>query len=321
MEKKDRILSASRIKTLETCSWSYWANYHLKIPQQQNEGALRGTIAHLIFELLLTERHKKHYWPIVKAGTIEASPAIKRLIIKLLQKDARKWDLPNMDTLETFELMDEMILVGLKNDFFGSRGEIKDPEYEFLIESEDPKYKIRGFMDKPIHYKKKLKIVDYKSSKYKFRGEELTSNIQAMAYSLAARKIWPDHKPEVEFLFLRHGKNPSQVLKFNDDQLLGLEYLLAGIYEKINNFTESDAKSNYAINTKKNSWMCKIGTWRCPYLKGYTYWQLLDKDDNVIKGSLKEDLIAEKGQKIVKKFYEGCPAHNSPAEKDLLSDF
>ena len=48
-------------------------------------------------------------------------------------------------------------------------------------------------MDKPIHYKKKLKIVDYKSSKYKFRGEELTSNIQAMAYSLAAKKIWPNH--------------------------------------------------------------------------------------------------------------------------------
>ena len=67
--------------------------------------------------------------------------------------------------------------------------------------------------------------------------------------------------------------------------------------------------------------MCKIGTWRCPYLKDYTYWQLLDKDDIVVKGSLKDDLVAEKGQKIVKKFYEGCPAHNKSEEKDLLADF
>ncbi len=320
-EQKDKILSASRIKTLETCSWSYWCNYHLKVPQQQNEGALRGTIAHLIFELLLVERHKKHYWPIVKACTIEASPSITRLVWKSLKRDAKKWDLPNMDTQETFELMDQMILVGLNNDFFGARGEIKAPEYEFLLESEEPKYKIRGFMDKPIHYKKKLKIVDYKSSKYKFRGEELTSNIQAMAYSLAAKKIWPNHTPEVEFLFLRHGRSPAQNLKFNNDQLFGFEYFLAEVFAKINNFTEEDAKSNYAKGTKKNSWMCKIGSWRCPYLESYAYWQLLDKDDKVIKGSLKDDLVAEEGQKVVKKFYDGCPAHAKKSSDDDLFDF
>ena len=47
---KEKILSASRIKTLETCSWSYWCNYHLRVPQKQNEGALRGTVCHLAFE-------------------------------------------------------------------------------------------------------------------------------------------------------------------------------------------------------------------------------------------------------------------------------
>jgi len=42
MEKEPlKILSASRIKTLETCSWVYWNNYHAKIPQTQNDGSLR----------------------------------------------------------------------------------------------------------------------------------------------------------------------------------------------------------------------------------------------------------------------------------------
>jgi hypothetical protein len=57
MEKQSlKTLSASRIKTLETCSWVYWLNYHAKVPQSQNDGALRGTICHTIFELLLNKR-------------------------------------------------------------------------------------------------------------------------------------------------------------------------------------------------------------------------------------------------------------------------
>ena len=53
---KERVLSASRLKTLETCSWSYWCNYHLKLPQKQNEGALRGTVCHLVFEMLVKKK-------------------------------------------------------------------------------------------------------------------------------------------------------------------------------------------------------------------------------------------------------------------------
>ena len=56
---KEKVLSASRLKTLETCSWSYWCNYHLKLPQKQNEGALRGTVCHLVFEMLVKKKHKK----------------------------------------------------------------------------------------------------------------------------------------------------------------------------------------------------------------------------------------------------------------------
>ena len=112
MENKEvKILSASRIKTLETCSWVYWNNYHDKVPQTQNEGSLRGTICHTVFELLLNKRHKKHYKNIIENNSINGSKGISKLVKKLSLE---------VGLAEShYELLDQMILVGLKEDFFG----------------------------------------------------------------------------------------------------------------------------------------------------------------------------------------------------------
>ena len=93
-EQIKKILSASRLKTLETCSWSYWCNYHLKLPQKQNEGAQRGTVCHLAFEMLVKPKHKKHYNKIVKGNSIEASPAVYRMVMRNLIKMEKESDLP-----------------------------------------------------------------------------------------------------------------------------------------------------------------------------------------------------------------------------------
>ena len=131
---KEKILSASRLKTLETCSWSYWCNYILKLPQKQNEGAQRGTVCHLVFEMLVKKKHKKHYEKIIKANTIDGSPAIVRLVMKHLRQMEKSSDLP-MTNEENTELVWDMIMVGLKYDFFGWGGKVDNPEFEFLLES------------------------------------------------------------------------------------------------------------------------------------------------------------------------------------------
>jgi len=320
-----KILSASRIKTLETCSWSYWCNYNLKLPQKQNEGALRGTVCHLVFEMLVKKKHKKHFTKISKAGTIKASPAIHRMVMKHLIQMEKSFDLP-MTNEENTELVDDMIVVGLNCDFFGKGGQVDKPEHEFLLDNEDPKYKIRGFIDKPIVYKrgKKIKIVDYKSSKYKFRGEELHSNVQAMVYTLAAQQEWPDYAPTVEFQFLRHPRSPLQQLQFNKEQLRGLEYYLAHAFQIINNFTEETAKTNYAADTKKNSWMCKIGKWRCPYIDPYDYFVIVNEEGEEIKKSFKEKellSVLSDGQKVEKRSYDGCPRHKKTSHDNILDMF
>jgi hypothetical protein len=173
-------------------------------------------------------------------------------------------------------------------------------------------------MDKPIQYKGKkfIKIVDYKTSKQKFRGEELETNIQAMMYSLAAKKLWPRFKRRmVQFLFLKFPRSPAQELEYSDKQLKGFEYYLEGVNKLIENFKEQDAKSSYAPSTG-HGWLCgpaKSG-WICPYHKPSNYYVLLKKNGEQLKSSFENDFDPKDGQTVEERHYEGCPAKNCQAE-------
>lgn len=312
-----KYLSASRVKTLETCSWIYWCKYILNLPDPSNAGALRGTICHLVFEILIDKRHIKHFNIILEKSSTKASPAIDRMVIKHLKKSA-------IFTDENYEMVCDMILVGLQNDFFGGKGaKIDKPEQSFEIINESPKYMIKGFMDKPIRYDKKkiIRIVDYKSSKKKFRGEELESNVQAMMYSLAARTLWPEYKPVIEFLFLRFPKQPVQELQFTEEQLNGFESYLEYASEIIDSFDEAAANANFAYFNSKNKWLCGVGSWTCPFKKGYEYFALVE-GGKVVKSSLNDDLIASESQKVEKRTYAGCPkfASGSPCSSKSTDD-
>jgi len=313
MEKQSlKTLSASRIKTLETCSWVYWNNYHTKVPQSQNDGALRGTICHTIFELLLNKRHLKNYKRIIKKNAIDGDEGIDRLVKKLSAKV--KLDESN------YKLLNDMILVGLKNDFFGEGGEIVKPEYDFDITNEEPKYHIKGFIDKPIKIKKEMHIIDYKSSKYKFRGDDLEANIQAMMYSLASKKLWPKLKPIVKFLFLRFPKQPIQELIFTDEQIKGFEHYLEHINDYINKFNEESARANFAVDNQKNKWMCQVGGWKCPYKDPYKYYVKVNDEGQVVETSLENNFKDIKGFKVEIRDYEGCPKFQSSSKKDDFLD-
>jgi hypothetical protein len=313
MEKQSlKTLSASRIKTLETCSWVYWNNYHAKVPQSQNDGALRGTICHTVFELLLNKRHLKNYKRIIKKNAIDGDKGVDKLVKKLSAKV--KLDESN------YKLLNDMILVGLKNDFFGEGGEIVKPEYDFDIINEEPKYHIKGFIDKPIKIKKEMHIIDYKSSKYKFRGDDLEANIQAMMYSLASKKLWPKLKPIVKFLFLRFPKQPIQELIFTDEQIKGFEHYLEHINDYINKFDEESARANFAVDNQKNKWMCQVGGWKCPYKDPYKYYVKVNDKGQVVETSLENNFKDIKGFKVETRDYEGCPKFQSSSKKDNFLD-
>jgi hypothetical protein len=323
--KGGQFLSASRIKTLETCSWQYWCKYQLGLPDSTNSGALRGSLCHLIFELLLKPRHKKHYDAILKKKSMKGSKAVYNLALKHMRKFETNSEQGVIEK-EDHDLVNKMVYIGLNHNFFGHEGAVIDcPEQEFKIQNDVPNYNIYGYMDKPIKYskKKELKIVDYKSSKRKFQGEELESNVQAMMYALAATKLWPEFKRIiVQFLFLRFPRQPVQELEFTKDELKGFEVYLEHLNKIINNFSEDNGKSNFA-SENGNGWLCgpaKSG-WICPFHKPFDYYVLLDNDGKRIKSSYENDFDIQDGQSVEKMSYAGCPAKNCSSKEEDLFDF
>jgi hypothetical protein len=343
-----KALSASRIKTLENCSWLYWCNYHLKLPQKQNEGAKKGDVCHDVFEMLLTQKRKSYTKTLISAGSVTGIPAIARYIKKLIKK-ARLHD-----TVDGFRHIDEMIMVGLKNDFWVKGGKLVAPEFKFDLVNDKPKFRIKGFMDKPFIRGDEVIIDDFKSSKKKFEGEDQESNLQALMYSYAATVLWPHLKPTVRFVFLQYPRDPMMSVTFSKDALLGFKYYLEAMQQRVDGFNEFSAKNNFAAdhpagtNTFTGKALCgwasrpgqlkKDGTemWHCPYRFPYDYFAI-KKDGQVVTTSLKrEDLRPLKAGEVIEKLhYEGCPKHISPlddmntpvkttsktAYKNVLDDF
>jgi hypothetical protein len=313
-------LSASRIKTLQSCSWMYYCNYNLKLPQKNNSGAMRGTVAHLIFEILANPRHQHYVTKIVKSGTCLKDPAIFKLILKAAKREGL--DLDEMvkplkksgQEITNLKCIDEMILVGLKFDFIGN-GKLIGSEWEFDITSEEPKYRIGGFVDRIFKDKKQMIIRDFKSSKKAFRGEELASNLQGMMYSLAVRKKYQKQKDVlVKFLFLRYPEDPERECPhFSEEELSGFEHYLEYLNGYLKNFDEKKASSNFAAHEYSTKWMCQTKSgWRCPYLDAIEYKVLIDKEGRIIKSIFATEDFKERDLKpeyrIEIRKYEGCPA-------------
>ena len=110
--------------------------------------------------------------------------------------------------------------------------------------------------------------------------KDLEANVQAMAYTLAAKRKWPKsaENVQVEFVFLKFPTQPLQQIVISEEQLKGFEHYLAYMYERINNFSEKEAKSYYAAHKPETKFFCKAGDhWKCPYLLPYDYYAVEDE--------------------------------------------
>lgn len=340
-------LSASKIKKAQSCSWSYWATYHLKVPDASNDGASRGWICHLIFELLGAEKHRKIYDEIILKDSIFLCQPIKRLV----GYHAKKLKVNDPDNLK---MIDDMTMAGLHFDFFGqARGDpdeaISEQAFDISVDEAETLYRLRGFIDKLFFYKKEeLAIIrDFKSSKSVFKGKEATDNLQDLIYTLAVRKLFPNFKKrQVEFLFLKfdlHASGNLKMAQISDTELAGLECYLTGVQSFLDQFDEFDAVSNFAgaqgypsdgsfggpLMCGKDGFKISKGkpllddngnpivAYICPYRKPLDYLALKNKDGKIIRGFFldqKENIPvnSEEGEFIEEIRYDGCPYWNKP---------
>ena len=328
-------LSASRIKTAQSCSWLYWCKYKLHLPDKSNDGAKRGSICHLVFEVLGEKRRKKYYNKIIKSQDVFAVPSIKKLILK----HAVKYE---VDDEENIQMIKEMIYNGLAYDFFGTDTgkptiEYSEKDFDIIKNDGSIKYKIRGFIDKLFLYKKKkyALIRDFKTSKAVFKGKDATDNLQDLMYSLAVKNLFPEYSTRVsEFLFLKfeleQDVSNSGIMRMkplDEEELLGFEIQLSEIQKYLDNFTEKHAKANFAAYKdfpKDGSFSGKLlcgfakkkgelkldgnPKWYCSMKFDFFYYQVFDSDKNIIASYFEEDFTEDLVPDM--KYYEGCPAHS-----------
>lgn len=324
-EKNKITLSASRIKTFESCSWLYYCDYLLKLPKSSNDGANRGTIVHLILECLLNPRHKHHFDSIIKNKTL----LFQKSITKLINKHAKKL---NVDSVENIGMIHSMILVALQNDFF-CNGAIIKAESEFKFENEH--FNILGYIDKEAyHGESDIVIWDYKTSKAKFTQDEIEYNLQNLMYSLATYKKYKTI-PQINFLFLRFPNKPlQQAPRCSLAQLEGFEVYLGSVASAMASINEKTAKLNLACKSSEKRWLCGSNRysnqrkedgslmWGCPHKFGYEYYIVVDSTGKIKQSSKeKSELQVKDGDKVKKMRYLGCPAFKEAKPKITISDF
>lgn len=296
---KKLYLSASRVKNFLDCSWQFYHNYILKVPETTHPKTKLGTLTHLILEVLQNPRHKPHLDKIVKTRDVYSSAPVSRLIDNFLKKN------PDI-TEEIYKELNKLVFTALDHDYF-SKGakEVLPPEFPFEIDFDG--FSIKGFIDKLAIYDNHAIITDYKTQGKKFTKKELEDNIQALFYQLAVDKIFK-LPSRVDFILLRYP--PTSINKTNHLQtvaavkngiLNGFKIWLKEINKEITGLNKDNCHNN--LKACKDIGFCNRV---CKLRDPFDYYVLLDKDGMIITSSRDEISKIEKGQKVEKRAYNGC---------------
>ena len=160
-------------------------------------------------------------------------------------------------------------------------------------------------------------------------------------YSLAVKKLFPKYSNRVsEFLFLKFDLDPNasksgvvRMKPLDPEELEGFELQLTEIQKYLDNFSERDARYNFAAHQgfpKDSSFsgklLCGFATrkgelkkdglpkWHCPMKFDFFYYEVYNKEGQFSKSYFEEEfsesLIPEGGSYELR-YYKGCPAHSS----------
>lgn len=150
-------ISASRLNSLDQCSWKFYCEEVLKLPSKTHPKTLVGTITHGILECLLNPRHQDKYNRIIQEpSSVYNCPVVSRYI--KIQQNKHGIEQKLIDDI------DEMVLLVLKStDYLDKKADERfAPEHEFKFKIAD-KYEVKGFIDRIYRKNNLYCIIDYKT--------------------------------------------------------------------------------------------------------------------------------------------------------------
>lgn len=291
----------------------YLSNYYYKIPDKGNFGSSRGTVAHLIFELLGSPKRKGMIASIVKKDSCKPFPSLWRLIKTYANQNG-------VGDRENLDLIDFFIVTGLIWDKTpdGMTETLIEKEFNFEVIKDEVKYRLRGFIDKvylcEVQGVKYIYVNDFKGSKAKFKKDKILNSIQSMIYQLVAHYLFPEYKlVSFDFIFLKFRDDAIQSsIVCSKETLEGFEVFLTSIQTDLERITVENAGDNIAYLNPSKKALCGTGAkgfkadgspiWICPAREPMDYWVELDEAKQIKKSYSSEPV----GVKTEKRFYSGC---------------
>ena len=302
MEQELIPLSPSRCQTCDDCSWRYYCVYHLKLPELKSKAQTRGIIVHKVLEIFLNKKCYKYVNEIFKFKKINIKNPIYKFTYNLVKKN---------NLLDELDTILDMIFIGLQTDFRCIGNKSIQSEIRFDLIDTQYNFRLKGIIDVLADMESHVLIRDYKTSKNKKTQKDLTSDIQGMMYSLAGYKLF-NKQPKMQFLYLRFPKKPIQDYIYPLEQLDGLKLYLSKVQQKIQQFNFNDATKNFAKGGFKWRMLCgtgNVGEHTCAFMKPFCYYAIVDDDGGIIKTSFTSNIKSKENQTLIKKYYNGCPAH------------
>lgn len=305
--KEPRRVSASRLNAIKQCTMKFYLSEVCGLPEKVWARTSAGSASHGILECLSRPKHRHHHDEIKSAQTIEASPAVSRLL--------RAWIHKTKMPENVYCDIDKMCLVAINHTNFLDEGATQrfDPEHEFRMTLSNGAV-VKGFLDRVAIFGDKMVISDYKTARNKMDKEEVVDSYQALTYQLWAYRTH-GVLAEVRFFFLRHGPSkryPNNhvmiTMPATPAQLEGFEQYLEHMWEVINRFSMKEAVSGYCADT---GFCDRVCSYRIPFSymvvkkegeKSRKYW--IDPKTGQLPYQVKEGETSE----ILNHF--GCPRWN-----------
>ena len=321
MSKEPLSISASGLKTLMTCTLTFYYQNVLRIPSATHWKTHCGTLTHTVFECLMNPRRRALFIKIIESGEFKVRDYPS--IVRCIEMFFRRYDI----TLSSVEEIGELVnvaFIGIRKYFLDKENKYSPPpffenERKFKVAIRDAT--ARGFIDLLILWgdtvDKKFTathgvVIDLKSQGTKFTKADLPNNIQAAIYQAACYHEF-GVIPAVEFIMLRHGpttRTPDKHIQRVEPPSLavlqGLEIYISSTYQRVNQFSLEDA----CQFPNPDTGFCERV---CSYLRPFTYWVVCAADDpqglETIYGHLTLDSAKKacsNGQTILERTHKGC---------------
>ncbi len=294
-------VSPSRLKALDLCSYKFYLNEVLKLPETTHPKALVGTLVHAIFEGYLAKKRSKDLELIVTVGW--KGP-------KLTHGRVRRWcqlfsehhNIP----INADEVIDMLDVAFLSIKPYYSPTWIYYTEKRYEIDFGD--FIISGVIDLLIETPEGPVILDLKSQAIRFDKDELKNSYQSISYQLY---VWREYKraAKVVYVLLRHPptsrtplKHIQETPKPPESAYKGFEMYLKAMYKYMNGFSLEDAHSNFC----EKKWFCE---YVCQFKKPFKYNSILNiKDNSVVASYLPGNTPEPTDEQYVEgREFRGCP--------------